>query len=47
LLDSCGRIKLTDFGISKRLENLSGDPFEVPGHIRACPYWISPEVYLE
>ena len=44
LIDASGKIKLTDFGCSKRLDKLSEENPQMPNQIKGAPYWLAPEV---
>jgi serine/threonine protein kinase len=44
LLDASGRIKLTDFGCSKKIDKFVEDTAEQTSYIKGSPYWMAPEV---
>ena len=46
LIDASGKIKLTDFGASKRMDKM-GDDGQPPQAFRGSPYWTAPEVMMK
>jgi serine/threonine protein kinase len=47
LVDEYGVVKLSDFGLARRIPGTSGASPKAAPKKRGCPYYMSPELFLE